>query len=136
MNTAEVAAHLGTTPKILRAFLRSSSSTFRAVGSGARYNFTESDLPVLAKKFSEWNRSGKPKVTPVKRSPRPRASVEDRRQARDREIWEEEGPVQLDDIRDPRVRKRVLAAAKEAEDRLMLKLMAAGLHVTQLGDRS
>jgi hypothetical protein len=44
MDTSEVAEKLGTTPRILRQFLRSPSSTFVAVGSGSRYDFTAKDL--------------------------------------------------------------------------------------------
>lgn len=136
MNSHEVAEALGTTPKTLRAFLRSPSSTFRAVGSGARYEFTEADLPTLKKKFAEWNGSGKPKATPPKRkTPKPRMAPETVRALRDQEVWEEEGKVELEDIRNPHVRERVLTAAREAEDRLMLLLQSKGLHVTQLGDR-
>jgi hypothetical protein len=53
----------------------------------------------------------------------------------DRQVWEEEGPVAIEDIRDPRVRARVQANAQAAEERLNMRLLAAGLHITQLGDR-
>lgn len=136
MNSAEVAEALGTTPKTLRAFLRSPSSTFVAVGSGARYEFTESDLPTLKKKFTEWKGSGKPKATtPKRKTPKPRVSAEDRRAIKDQEVWVEEGPIKLDDLRDPRVRARVRAQADAAEERLALLLLSKGLHITQLGDR-
>lgn len=136
MNSTEVAEILGIDTRTFRTFLRSPSSTFRAVGSGARYDFKESDLPTLQKRFAEWKGSGKPKATTSKRkTPRPRVSAEDRRAVKDQEVWIEEGPIKLEDMRDPKVRARVLAEAKAAEDRLMLDLMAKGLHVAQLGDR-
>lgn len=136
MNTAEVADKLGTTPRILRQFLRHPSSTFVAVGSGSRYDFRSSDLPMLEKRFNEWQGSGKPKAsTPKRKTTKVRKSPDEVRAARDREVWEEEGPVQLEDIRDPRVRARVRADAKAAEDRLMMLLMSKGRHVTQMGDQ-
>lgn len=136
MDTAEAANRLGTTPRILRAFLRSPMSTFVAVGSGARYEFTERDLPTLDKRFSDWRGCGKPKsnrVSPVAEAPQTK-SIE-----RDQATWADEeasGAIpELEDIRDPRIRARVKAAAREAEDRLMMLLMAKGLHVLQRGDR-
>lgn len=137
MNTAEVAEKLGTTPRILRQFLRHPSSTFVAVGSGARYDFRSSDLATLKKRFTQWQESGKPKqVTPKRSKPQKvRKSAEETRAARDLQVWEEEGRVVLEDIRDPRVRARVKADAKAAEDRLMMLLLSKGMHVTQLGDR-
>lgn len=142
MNTAEVAEALGTTPRTLRQFLRSPASTFVAVGSGARYDFTKADLPTLKKKFAEWNGSGKPKAKTTRpKTPKPRVSAEDKRAAKDQEVWAEEvekndgKPIVLEDMRDPRVRARVRSEAKAAEERLMLLLLSKGLHVTQLGDR-
>lgn len=142
MDTADVAAELGTTPRTLRQFLRSDHSTFQAVGSGARYDFTERDLPTLKKRFTDWQKAGKPRpdggrpaktstTTPAQR----RTTRAQQQQARDRQEWEEEGPVVIEDIRDPRVRARVRARAADAENRLMERLVAAGLHVYQLGDR-
>lgn len=136
MNSNEVAEIIGVDPRTLRAFLRSPSSTFVAVGSGARYEFKESDLPTIQKKFAEWKGSGKPKATtPKRKTPKPRVSAEDRRAIKDQEVWIEEGTIKLEDMRDPRVRQRVLDEARAAEDRLMLLLQSKGLHVAQLGDR-
>jgi hypothetical protein len=140
MDTTEVADLIGTTPRTLRQFLRSPMSTFVAVGSGARYDFSSNDVPTLKRRFTEWQGAGKPRPDSEKKSKakatgngsRPKADVQ---RERDEAEWAEEGPVVLADIRDPRVRARVKAAAQAAEDRLMLRLMAAGLHITQLGDR-
>jgi hypothetical protein len=134
MDTKDVAVHLGTTPRVLRQFLRSGRSTFVAVGSGARYEFTEADIPTLIKRFSEWQTSGKPRpnrapVDTVTRKPRT-----DKRRKQDEAEWAEEGPVAIPDIRDPRVRARVKRDAQAAENRLMVLLMAKGLHVTQRGN--
>jgi hypothetical protein len=143
MNTKEVADAIGTSARTLRQFLRSPSSTFVAVGSGARYEFTEDELPTLRKRFAEWSGNGKPKALSDRRKgtngtppvSRQRSTPSDRLQ-RDQEVWAEEGEViVIPDIRDPRVRARVRAEAEAQEDRLNMLLMRAGLHITQLGDR-
>lgn len=134
MDTAEVAQKLGTTPRILRQFLRSSVSTFVAVGSGARYDFNEADLPTLQRRFSDW-RSGTSKGTHTRTpsTPRPTRKATQPSKA-DLRVWAEEGPIQIEDIRRPEVRARVKAAARAAEDQLMMLLMSKGMHVSQLGD--
>lgn len=144
MDTTEAAARLGTTPRTLRQFLRHPSSTFIAVGSGSRYDFDEADIPTLTKRFADW-RSGN-KTTPKKKSPKtgpitpktnPAAAIRKRApkpSKKDEKVWQEEGSVVIADIRQPRVRARVLADARAAEDRLMMLLMSRGLHVSQLGD--
>lgn len=135
MNTTEVAAHLGTSPRILRQFLRSAQSTFVAVGSGSRYEFTDEELPTLERRFQEWSGNGtkaatrkRPKVTTV-----PRSRKGDDRAARDEAVWAEEGPLNLPDIRDPRVRAAVRAEADAQERRLEVMMMRAGLHISQVG---
>lgn len=140
MNTQEVASAVGTSPRQLRQFLRSGFSTFVPVGSGGRYDFTEREIPTIRKRFIEWQGAGKPR--PVNRPAelpsaptvqKNRAKLAQQRR-RDEAVWAEEGEVVLPDIRNPRVRKRALADARAAEDRLMFRLMAVGLHLTQLGD--
>lgn len=139
MDTAQVAQELGTTARTLRVFLRSSHSTFSPVGSGARYDFTERELPTLKKRFADWQKAGKPRpaAAPAKTEQKPdrRSRKLSTREKRDQEVWAEEGEVKLPDIRDPRVRARARADAAAAEDQLMLRLMAVGLHITQLGDQ-
>lgn len=143
MDTSEAAAKLGTTPRILRQFLRSSSSTFVAVGSGSRYDFEESDLPTLEKRFQDWRSGGKgkrkgtatPKKSKLAPALKPTSPAKRQPSRKDVQVWEEEGPVQIADIRKPNVRARVLADAKAAEDRLMMLLMSKGLHISQLGDQ-
>lgn len=50
----QVATILGVEAKTLRQFLRSSASTFEAVGSGGRYEFTEDQVPKLKEEFDAW----------------------------------------------------------------------------------
>lgn len=134
MDTTEVAELLGTTPRILRQFLRSSISSYVAVGSGSRYEFTEKDVPTITRRFAEWTGAGKPK--PEATTPKAtRKTGPPAKSDADEATWIEEGPIVLEDIRDPRVRRRVQAAAQAAEDRLAQLLLAKGLHITQLGDR-
>lgn len=137
MDTSQVAEIIGTSPRKLRVFLRSDFSTFRAVGSGARYDFTDREIPTLQKRFNEWEKAGKPRpATGIKvevNASKPRKLST--REKRDQQVWAEEGEVKLPDIRDPRVRARARADARAAEERLMLRLLAVGLHITQLGDQ-
>ena len=136
MDTAKVAELLGTTARTLRVFLRSAHSTFVPVGSGARYDFTEREIPTLQKRFDAWQRDGKPRpVASVAKTSSRKPQKLSAQEKRDRDVWAEEGEVKLPDIRDPRVRARALADARAAEERLMLRCMAAGLHITQLGDK-
>jgi len=129
MNTREAATAIGTEPKVLRRFLRDASSTYTAVGSGSRYDFTDADIPELARRFAAWSGT-KPARPAVVRSNSP--SVQRRR---DEQVWAEEGPVILDDIRRPDVRARVQRIAAERAARLDERLMAAGLHISQYRDR-
>lgn len=128
MDTKTIAAVLGTEARILRRFLRDPRSTFQSVGSGARYEFTEADIPELTKRFQDWQ-GGKQatRVTTPTRPTDPQVSQLER----DRAVWEEEGPVVVEDIRKPGVRARIKAEAKRREDRLDELLMAAGLHISQ-----
>jgi len=127
IDTKTVAAALGTEPKVLRRFLRDPKSTYAAVGSGSRYNFTENDLPELTRRFQEWsgNKASRPAVIRVPQD-------EDTKREKDMAVWEEEGPVFMADLRDPRVRRRVKEIAQAQMDRLDERLMAAGLHISQL----
>lgn len=139
MDTTQVAQLLGTNARTLRVFLRSSHSTFQAVGSGARYDFTEREIPTLRKRFEAWQSAGKPRpsaaISKTEGKSRRPVSKLTARQKRDQQVWAEEGDIKLPDIRDPRVRARALADAAAAEERLMLRLLAVGLHVSQLGDQ-
>lgn len=140
MDTSQVAEVLGTSPRKLRVFLRSAFSTFVPVGSGARYDFTDREVPTLRKRFTEWEKAGKPRPPaqekPTIKAARKSSAKLSAQERRDQEVWAEEGEIKLPDIRDPRVRARAREDARAAEERLMLRLMAVGLHITQLGDKA
>jgi hypothetical protein len=131
MDTKAVAELLGTEAKILRRFLRDKRSTFQAVGSGARYEFTETDLPELGRRFNEWAGKRQANRVPVTVKQTGADTAAEQR-VKDMAIWQEEGPVQLADLRDPKVRAQVRAKAKTWDQRLNDRLMAAGLHLSQL----
>ena len=131
MDTSEVAEKLGTTPRLLRAFLRSGYSTFVPVGSGSRYDFTEKEFPTIEKRFTEWKASGKPRPEAKPKTTTTRKSRHIKPSSRDAEVWAEEGTIVLEDIRDPRVRARVRRDAQAADDRLTTMLVAKGVHVAQ-----
>lgn len=136
MNTSDAASAINTQPRILRQFLRSPVSSFRSVGSGARYDFTADEIPTLKVEFDKWSKDGKPKSERSSTTRRAsRKSPEDIQRERDQAVWEEEGNVSLPDMRDPRVRVEVRRQAADAERRLMMMVMAAGMHVTQGGTR-
>jgi len=62
----EAAAEIGTTPRLLRRFLRDSGNSWNNAGIGGRYLFTESDVKRLNKEFHLWHKSkpAKEKVDP------------------------------------------------------------------------
>lgn len=113
MNTRTVAGMIGTEPATLRKFLRDPSSTFRAVGSGARYEFEESDIPTLKRKFNEWAK-GQTKETKVTTKRAPHTTSKTPKPEVDQAVWDDEAEVTVPDVRDPRVRARVRAREEEA----------------------
>lgn len=134
VDTAEVANQLGTDTKMLRRFLRSKASPVKPVGSGARYRITRDDMPAIEESFKAWAKN-----RPITTVPRPRRDPTPIvAQSRDEKVWAEEeekrGPIVMADIRDPKVRAAVRRKAKEQEDRLMARLLAKGLHISQLRD--
>lgn len=134
MDTKTVADALGTEPRILRRFLRDKKSTFTAVGSGARYEFTEADIPELERRFNEW--AGKRQANRVTTPVKPAVDTAAERLLKDMAVWAEEekekGPIVLEDLRDPRVRAQVRRKARDWDQRLNDRLMAAGLHLSQM----
>lgn len=52
-SSTEAAEEIGTTPRLLRRFLRSNDSWKNATQAG-RYEFTESELQSLKKQFDRW----------------------------------------------------------------------------------
>jgi len=61
-SSIEAAAEIGTTPRLLRRFLRDNDS-WRAVGIGGRYMFTDEEVKSLNIQFHKWHKS-----KPVKKS--------------------------------------------------------------------
>jgi hypothetical protein len=131
MDTKQAAVKLGTTPKRLRQFLRHRTSTYTAVGSTSRYEFQDTDLPELERRFRRWA-DGKVMPTPKAEIMQAKATS---REDRDRGVWAEEAAagkrVVLDDLRNPSVRARVRAIAAAQEARLNQRLLAAGVHISQ-----
>jgi hypothetical protein len=131
MDTQQAADKIGTTPRRLRQFLRSKKSTYAAVGSTSRYDFEETEIPELERRFKRWA-DGKVQPTPRHEAVTVKAATRDER---DREVWAAEtfaGALpMLDDLRDPGVLKRVRRIAAEQEARLNQLLLAKGLHISQ-----
>jgi hypothetical protein len=132
MDTKAVAGQIGTDARTLRRFLRDGMSSFTAVGSGGRYAFTPTDVPIIKDEFTRWSKVQSAKPSRVAAAPVPRRSRRKPTQADiDREVWAEEerihGPIQLPDIRNPRVLAEVRRATAEANARLDAQLRAAGL---------
>jgi len=108
----QVATYLGTEAKTLRQFLRSPASTFEAVGSGGRYEFSDSDLPKIKSEFEAWKaghagrgaKRGK-NADPEAKSSAPEVEIE--------ELDEDE---ELDDTPAPKAKAKAKPAAKPAED--------------------
>lgn len=130
MNTGDAAEKLGTTQKELRRFLRSDPSYTNASHTTAgRYNFTEADIPTLAKRFKVWqgknvNRKRAPRVEqqPAKRKVNPEGEPGLPVSILKRKLTREE-TKQRDEIS----RARVV--------RLEAQLMAAGNHLSQMTER-
>lgn len=121
MNTAEVAAKLDTTPKVLRRFLRA-DPTFNNAGSGGRYTFQPSDIPALKKRFSAWQdkNSSRPKNVKAVQRIAPGDGVEDMID-----------PALLR-VRSRRQQEEIRRLAEARVDRLEEMLKAKGLHISQM----
>jgi hypothetical protein len=138
MDTKAAATAIGTEARVLRRFLRAPGSPVSTVGSGSRYDFADDELEGLSRAFKAWQQA-KPTTHRT-------ARVDDltKQTMRDEEVWAEEaelrtrrglGPIILADLRDPRVRNRMLAKASAQQRRLEERLFAAGLHITQMRRR-
>lgn len=123
MDSTALATRLGTEPRILRQFLRSSYCSFKPVGSGSRYKFKVTDLEKLREEYTAWvNRTRKPKRQ--EGEPRKKVQVFD---MSDEQIWAEEGEVLLANINDPKVRARVKWEADNAIAALHEKMRQKGI---------
>lgn len=140
MDTRAVAEALGTNPRVLRQFLRSPQSTFKAVGSNQRYDFKPEDMPMMKKRFDAWavgksNTAPEASLKSVVTVPTPAPRITPSPVNRDKAVWDEEGDVVLPDIRIPAVRRAVRMAEAARVRRLDERLLAAGLHITQWRER-
>jgi hypothetical protein len=135
MDTRAVADQLGTDPKTLRRFLRSSASSVTPVGSGGRYAFTNDQLPTMRREFDGWTASQADKPVAVTSSRKTSPKTKRTQADRDAEVWAEEGDVVMPDIRIPAVRRAVRMAAAARVERLEALLRERGLHISQSRDR-
>lgn len=135
MDTAAAAVRLGTDTRTLRRFLRSKKSTFEAVGSQGRYEFTEAQLGTLEKRFKAWCNGKGTKPTSkgdIPSQPTPEEAAGARARANQHTNEDEFGDVIIfENIRDPRVLAKVRAETARQEAHLEELLLRAGLHVSQ-----
>lgn len=61
LTTREMAEKVGTTPKLLRVFLRASDD-YDACGSGARYVFKSADVTPMKTRFATWQKEREAKA--------------------------------------------------------------------------
>lgn len=111
-SSTEAAEEIGTTPRLLRRFLRSNDSWKNATQAG-RYEFTESELQSLKKQFDRWQ-AGR-KVRRVANMENDELEYLDQ----DKGISVEEMHRMQDDIG---LRKQVLARRVARERRLAIRL--------------
>lgn len=131
MNTREAADKLNTDAKRLRRFLRA-DNTYRNAGHGGRYEFTEKDIPTLQKRFAKWAGADDAK----KKKPAPEASAKsDRREAPGRRevpaMAEVVARIPANKLPDA-VRAERDRLSRERVDRLEKRLIATGLHISQI----
>jgi hypothetical protein len=114
-SSIEAAAEIGTTPRLLRRFLRANDSWKNATQAG-RYSFTESELASLKKQFNHWQgtRSTRP----------PRTSV---RQETELSYLDQDKGISVEQMmkmkNDPYLRSEVFKRRQERRKRLMNRLM-------------
>jgi len=138
MDTKQAATAIGTEARVLRRFLRDPKSKHSTVGSGSRYDFKEEQLADLKREFMSWQQA-KPAAVRAPRDP------DAKQREIDEAVWAEEaaaranrglGPIVMGDLRDRNVLARVRRVAAAREDRLNERLMAAGLHISQMNRRA
>lgn len=124
MNTREMADKLGTDPKRLRRFLRA-DPTYRNAGQGGRYEFAERDVATLRKRFDVWLEKTI-KAAAEKTAAAPRRSRGEIQPM----------PARIANVPAARLtrsqREERDRISKERVDRLESRLIAAGLHVSQM----
>lgn len=122
MNAQQAAEKIGTDAKTLRRFIRSPKSTFKAVGSGGRYEFDEKDIPTLKKLFTAW------RTAPTQKTTRDKETVA---VAKFKDT-DSPMPVSILHGRMPRkTREQRDAMSRARVDRLEAQLRAANKHISQ-----
>ena len=125
MNTSAVAERLNTTPKTLRRFLRS-DPTYMNAGSGGKYDFAESDMPTLTRRFTTWSSKSRP-AAPKRTTP---VETAGRREVPDNDVA---APVRAITTNNPVIRANIRKLAAEREQNLRQLMIDAGLHISQTG---
>lgn len=115
-SSIEAAAEIGTTPRLLRRFLRDNDS-WRAVGIGGRYMFTEEEVKSLNIQFHKWHKT-KPAVKKTDVDPLDYLD-------QDPGITVEE---MLELPKNPRLRADRLKARQERMHRLNERMRQCGVH--------
>lgn len=113
-SSIEAAAQIGTTPRLLRRFLRDNDS-WRNAGIGGRYMFTESEVKSLNVQFHAW------------RGERPVKQVQDPLEYLDQDpgITVEQ---MLELPNNPKLKAEVLQHRYERQRRLDERLRTCGIH--------
>lgn len=138
MNSSEAAVKLGTTPKELRRFLRADSSYTNAANtSSGRYSFTDSEFLVLKSRFDAWmnKNAGRKRPRPVNvDADKPGTAQGMRDDLRRTRNTDAPGlPKRFATARlTTSERERRDRLSHERVDRLEQRLLAAGLHISQL----
>lgn len=128
MNAKEAADKIGTDAKTLRRFIRSGKSTFKAVGSGDRYEFEEKDIPTLRMRFEEWRQSPSrgARLAPNTRSDKGLYKV--------KKFVDQDEPMPVSMLGKQMTRAQREArdiASRARVDRLEAQLRASGKHISQ-----
>jgi len=113
----EAAAEIGTTPRLLRRFLRDNDS-WKNAGIGGRYMFTEAELKSLNIQFHKWHKS-----KPVKRGDEDVDPLDYLDQ--DKGITVEE---MLELPKNPKLRADRLKARQDRMHRLHARMRSCGIH--------
>lgn len=116
----EAAAQIGTTPRLLRRFLRDNDS-WRNAGIGGRYMFTESEVKSLNIQFHKW------------RGDKPAKQMQDPLEYLDQDpgITVEQ---MLELPANPKLRAEVLEHRRQRQHRLYERMRECGIHPQPLYD--